>query len=136
MNLKFDVLSKELLDYVKQYGCRVLHLSSDVYSVDHLCIEGKNGEIEYLSINELRDILKQPNSRLNVDVVVIAIPESLKLAQLFVEMGVPHVIAFDFEHKLLSTFMDNVYTLPKRYDYIYDFCVEFYKNLIQEKTIV
>lgn len=31
--------------------------------------------------------------------------------------------------------MDNIYTLPKRYDYIYDFCVDFYKNLILEKTV-
>jgi len=45
-------------------------------------------------------------------------------------MGVSHVISFDFNHNFLSTFMYNVYLLPKRYDYIYDFCVEFYKNLI------
>ena len=61
---------------------------------------------------------------------MLAIPESKKLAAAFSEMGVPHVIGFDFKHKLLSTFMDNVYTVPKRYDYIYDFCVEFYKNII------
>jgi len=56
---------------------------------------------------------------------------------LFIEMGVPHVIAFDFEHKLYncSTFMDNVYTLPKRYDYIYDYCVGFYKHLILESSV-
>ena len=81
MNLKFDTLHRELLDYIRQHGCRVLHLSSDIYHPDYLCIEGKNGEIEYLSFSELKDILRPPNSgRLNVDVVVIANPESSRLA--------------------------------------------------------
>lgn len=43
INVKFDVLTRELLEYVKTYGCRVLHLSSDVYNPDYLCIEGKDG---------------------------------------------------------------------------------------------
>ena len=43
VNVKFDLLTRELLDYVRNYGCRVLHISSDVFSPDHLCIEGKNG---------------------------------------------------------------------------------------------
>lgn len=133
--MKFDVLSRELLEYVKNYGCRVLHLSSDVYHPDYLCIEGKNAEIEYISVIELKVLLKPSNSRLNVDLVVLAIPESQNLAQVFIDMGVPHVVSFDFKHKMLSTFMYNIYTLPKRYDYIYDFCVEFYKNILQEKSI-
>lgn len=54
---------------------------------------------------------------------------------MFVDLGVPHVIGFDLKQKMISTFIDNVYTRPKKYDYIYDFCVEFYKNLIQEKTV-
>ncbi|CDW81385.1 UNKNOWN [Stylonychia lemnae] len=136
VNLKFDILSLELLNYVKNYGCRVLHISSDVYSPDHLCIEGKNAEIQYIKIAELKNLLDPLESGLNVDLVVLAIPESQKLAQAFVEMGVPHVVSFDFKPNFLSNFMYNVYTLPKRYDYIYDFCVEFYKNLILEKTIL
>jgi hypothetical protein len=48
--LKFDILSKEMLEYVRAFGCRVLHISSDVYLSDSLCIEGDNGEIEYISI--------------------------------------------------------------------------------------
>eukprot|EP00347_Sterkiella_histriomuscorum_P024050 403332474 len=135
VNLKFDVLSRELLEYVKTYGCRVFHVSSDVYHPDYLCIEGKNAQIEYISIKEMKNLLKPANSRLNIDLVVLAIPESEKLAQAFVEMGVPHVVFFDFKQKLLSTFMYNIYTLPKRYEYIYDFCVEFYKHILQEKSI-
>lgn len=76
MNLKFDVLSRELLEYVKSYGCRVLHLSSDVYHQEYLCIEGKNAEIDYISIAELKTLLTTENTKLNVDLVVLAIPES------------------------------------------------------------
>ena len=135
VNLKFDILKRESLSYIKDYGCRVLHMSSDVFKNDTLCIEGNNGEIEYLSMDEIKKILRPNEGRLNVEVVVLAIPDCLELAQAFVDLGVPHVIAFDFKQSLLSTFMDNIYTLPKRYDYIYDFCVEFYKGLILEKTV-
>ena len=75
VNLKFDVLTRDLLDYVNTYGCRVLHLSSDVFTPDHLCIEGKDGQIEYISLSELKNLLGS-NGKLNVDVVVLAIPES------------------------------------------------------------
>ena len=135
VNIKFDNLTRDQLEYVRTYGCRVLHISSDVYNPDYLCIEGKNGEIQYLNFEDIKTILRPDNGRLNVDVVVVAIPESANIAQAFVELGVPHVIGFDFKSSLMSTFMDNIYTLPKRYDYIYDFCYEFYKNIILEKTV-
>jgi len=57
VNLKFDILSREILEYIKIFGCRVLHISSDVYLSDKLCIEGENGEVEYISMNEMKRIL-------------------------------------------------------------------------------
>ncbi len=66
-----------MLEYVKTFGCRVLHISSDVYLPDSLCIEGDNGEIEYISIKQLEKMLKPKEGRLNVDVVVVAMPESI-----------------------------------------------------------
>lgn len=52
------------------------------------------------------------------------------------ELGVPHVIAFNFMKPILpSSFMDNVQHLPKRFDKIYSFCVEFYLYIINECTI-
>lgn len=49
---------------------------------------------------------------------------------MFESLGVPHVIGFDLKQKLINTFVDNIYTRPKKYDYIKDFCVEFFKSLI------
>jgi hypothetical protein len=57
VNVKFDSLTKEVLDFIKNFGCRVLHLSSDVFKSDHLCIEGRNGTIEYVHIDELKKLL-------------------------------------------------------------------------------
>ena len=43
VKVKFDVLNRNLLEYVGEYGCRVLHLSSDIFEHDKLCIEGDFG---------------------------------------------------------------------------------------------
>jgi hypothetical protein len=43
INVKFDVLNRKLLESVGQFGCRLLHLSSDIFEPDKLCIEGDYG---------------------------------------------------------------------------------------------
>ena len=40
---------------------------------------------------------------LSIDVVVLAIPNSMVLAELFVELGVPHVICFNFSEEFMQT---------------------------------
>jgi hypothetical protein len=120
INVKFDSLTREVLGFIKKYGCRVLHLSSDVFKPDYLCIEGANGKIDYIHIDELKDLLKPANEeQLNVNLVVLAIPESKKLAKVFVDLGVKHVVAFDFD---VQIGMDNVKYLPKRFEQIYHIC--------------
>lgn len=52
----------DLLEYIKNYGCRVLHISSDVYNEDHLCIECENGIIKYLTVTELKEVLTSVSS--------------------------------------------------------------------------
>ena len=58
--MKFDILNREALEYIKTFGCRVLHLTSDVYLSDCLCIEDKHGAIEYLTLPELKKLLFLP----------------------------------------------------------------------------
>jgi hypothetical protein len=62
----------------------------------------------------------------------LAIPESKKLAQVFVDLGVKHVVAFDFDVKLG---MDSVKYLPKRFEQIYHICEQFYINIIKEYSV-
>ena len=43
INTRFETLTKDVLEYIREHGCRVLHLSSDVFKDGFLCIEGNNG---------------------------------------------------------------------------------------------
>jgi hypothetical protein len=108
INVKFETLTIDILNYVRDHGCRVLHLSSDVFKDDCLCIEGRNGKIEYLGLEELKRILKPTNGyNLNVDLVVLALPESSRLADVFVSLGVHHVVSFTFPcHIYTDSFID------------------------------
>jgi hypothetical protein len=132
INTRFETLTKDVLEYIKEHGCRVLHLSSDVFKDGFLCIEGNNGQIEYLDKDELKKILMPKNNdRLQVDVVVLAIPEVSNLAELFMELGVPHVVTFNFPSHLSTTsFMDMAIPFPKRFKKIYLILERFYANLI------
>jgi hypothetical protein len=116
---------------VRQYGCKILHLSSSVFEEDKLCIEGSNGVVEYLYKEQLRKILVnqyQNKKGLDVELLVLAIPESIEFAKLFLELGVKHVIAFSYEHYVRETsFISWVF------DFINKFCRGFYKNLLQNK---
>jgi len=51
VNVKFDILNRELIETIRQYGCKILHLSSHVFEEDRIAIECENGLIEYLTID-------------------------------------------------------------------------------------
>lgn len=57
--------------------------------------------MEYIHIDEMKNLLKTDNNKLPVDLVVIAIPDSIKIAKVFIELGVPHVVAFDFNESIV-----------------------------------
>jgi NADH/NAD ratio-sensing transcriptional regulator Rex len=130
VDVKFDLLNRELLENVIKYKCKILHLSSTVFDSERLCVEGEYGEIEYLSSEDIKSIFSSKDERLDVDVLVLAIPESTKIAQTFINLGVDHVIAFDFEQ-----FVKHDALIPKLYDFIYNFCITFYKELLSSMTV-
>ena len=88
-----DVLSKSTLKTILLGGCRVLNLSSDVSLRSKLCAETEFGEMEVLELAWLQNVAR---SRITIDVVLLNIPQSKKLGQQFVRLGVPHVVCFDF----------------------------------------
>ena len=51
VDVKFDLLNRDLLENVLKYKCKILHLSSSVFDEDRLCIEGDCGEVEYLNFD-------------------------------------------------------------------------------------
>jgi hypothetical protein len=51
VNLKFDILNREVIENAKQYGCKLFHISSHVFEEDKIALEGNNGLVEYLSMD-------------------------------------------------------------------------------------
>ena len=44
INIKYEILNMMQLEYLREYGCRILSLDSEINDPNgHLCIEGKNG---------------------------------------------------------------------------------------------
>jgi hypothetical protein len=74
INVKFDYFDKQLLDYVKNYGCRGFCFTSDIIDEQNLCIEGKMGELKTLSKQDLINYMKPNKGKLNIDTVVVGIP--------------------------------------------------------------
>ena len=74
-------MNKQQLDYIRDYGCRILEIHTNVYDADeNLCIEGENGTLVKLQTYELYNILKPKEGDLNVDVVFINVQNGEKIA--------------------------------------------------------
>jgi hypothetical protein len=133
VQVKFDTLTRKTLQQLKTSGCRVLQLSSDVWQDDCLCVEGRFGELEKISLEELQQILIPHGERLAIDVVVLAIPRSRMLAEIFIALGVPHVVCFDFSDSFMNLsycdFENHVYSA------MYEFCQDFYDHLVNEVSV-
>ena len=70
--IKFEFLNRQQLDYIRDYGCRILEIHPSVYDGENkLCIESENGQLIKLTPKELYDTLKPREGDLNVDVVFI-----------------------------------------------------------------
>ncbi len=77
--------------------------------------------IDYLDEDQIFEIFQTHRSSLNIELVILAMPESAKLAQTFIRLGIPHVIGFNFDY-----FMKYTRMIPKIYEFIYQFCLKFY----------
>ena len=66
-------------------------------------MEGEYGQIKKVHIKDLKNILKTKNNNLNIDLVILAIPNSVSIGQVFIDLGIPYVIAFDFNDNILGT---------------------------------
>lgn len=126
VNIKFDLLNRELINYIKNNGCKIWHISSQVYDRERLAIEGPNGLVEYLSRDDLRDMLGDRTKPLNVDLVVLALPLSDQiLAPLFVQLGVKNVVAFNFD-----LYVKHPTLIGKVQEMIFRFCLAFYSSIL------
>ena len=135
IRVKFDILTRENLKSIKNHGWRVLHLSSDEFRDLQLWAEGKHGELDWIEVSDLRELLLPFGGRLSIDVVVLAIPKSRLLAEVFIDLGVPHVVFFDFSDDFYNIYSKTDSTTNVLYEWIYSFCAEFYKNIVKGITV-
>lgn len=130
--IKFDFLTENnLKDNLSKVG-RVLHIGSDDYN-DHgsLFVEGPDAESYELTPNQIEDLLM--TSRCVYDLVILAIPQSKKLAKIFVENNIPHVICFEF----LDEFIKQSECLPliSFNKIIHEFTIAMLNCIILEQTV-
>ncbi len=131
----FDTLSLSTLQNVLSKSCAVLHLSSDYYTKGTMGLEGELGNLEQIPLAELQKILEPVISTCQCKVVVVAIPESKDIAQMFVKLGVPHVVYFDFSAGDFQDYEHQVDIRSIKYESIYQFCISFYKGLLENRRV-
>ena len=73
MNVTFQILNIKQLQKIKENGCSILSLDSEILDNDgKLCIEGESGRLQKLSAQDLKCLLKsEDNSKLKIDVVIV-----------------------------------------------------------------
>lgn len=78
---------------------------------------------------------------LQVEVVGIALPLSVSIAQVFKNLKVKHILCFDTLHEE-RVLIEKPPELQEdaierfKFNYIYEFCVRFYSGLVHEKTVI
>ena len=96
LHVKFDILTKKNLNEVVHRGSKLLHITSNIVRKDHsrLCFEDRFGECKVLKMKQYSDMLRQYQVASNIEVVGIAIPQSLDIGEVFKQRGVKHVLCF------------------------------------------
>ena len=91
IKIRKNILTVNNLEYIKNYGCRVLVLFSSMFDgLGNLIVENDNGELMKLDQVELTKILK-PNEedlKLNINVVFVNIVNGQSIANIFKNFGV------------------------------------------------
>lgn len=145
VQIKFDTLTENLLKYVGKVGTRVLHLTSDCIDSDMLILEAENGKCHKMHTEELYKLFENylihdhrlKDERLPIDVVVLAIPDSMKIGKIFERLGVPHVLVFELEQTSeAEPDYDEATLMPFRFNWIYTFSIAFYTSLVNGLTVL
>ena len=80
-------------------GRRVLFLSSDVPLPEEFRVDVPLAELDQIEFPWLQKLAQNKDE---IDVVMVRIPKSRRLAQAFVQMGFKHVICFDMQLEVFS----------------------------------
>jgi len=82
-----------LLRKPRQTSCELKVSNGYLFQIHPLTFYiGPYGSLDLIEISDFRELIFPVGARLSIDVVVLAIPKSRILAEVFVDLGVPHVI--------------------------------------------
>ena len=126
VNVKVDYLNKNSLRMVDSIS-KILILDSDVFEPNHLVVEGKNSEAEFIPIENIKKVLGHDFK--GVEVVIFAIPQSERLAEYFYrQLNVSHAIAFNFPSITQSEVHGTLNLLTRKV--VINFYTTFYTKLL------
>ena len=95
IKLQYDTLNRQNLENLRDYGCRILVISSSKHDdAGNICLEGNNGEIEKMTVRELEELLQPQNGNFKVDAVFVNIDKGKRIAKVFQNLGVPQIFTF------------------------------------------
>jgi ABC-type Fe3+/spermidine/putrescine transport system ATPase subunit len=131
IHIKFDYLTENNFKEILTQMGRVLHLSSDEYSYNgSIFVEGENGESCEIPIDRLKEIVS--STKCSYELVIVAIPQSKEIAQVFIESGVQNVVCFEFDEEFIQQ-GQQLPSLP--FNLCHDFSVTMLSELINENTL-
>lgn len=132
--LKFEIGTRMNLIQQIEQGCRVLHISSMIPHSEKLVLENQDFSADVVTIELLEKLLEDKLVVHGVELIVLAMPFSFKLAEFFhTRLKVPSVICFDFKQVSQVKYLTQ---LQKMFEIsIEKFCISFYHNIIEGKQI-
>ncbi len=131
----FDTLTKESLKQSLMRSCVVLHVSSDFGVPGIVSLEGAMGELEQVPLDDFKKLLRDPIRTSQCKLVAVFMPRGLEIAQAFVDLGVPHVVYYNFESANLNAYKDRIPIGLVNQAAALSFSTEFHKNLIGGETV-
>jgi hypothetical protein len=131
--MNFDILNEDNLEEVFKSGCRILHISNEVYdNSDSLYVEDKLGMTVEINSSKLVSLLAKYGPLL--DLIILAFPQSMTLGEFLIRNGIPNVICFHFKKEFLKLNTD--YPIFSVSNIFLKFTKKLLKNLIKkEKTL-
>ena len=129
--VKKNILDLKSLENVRDYGCRILVLSSSMFSQEgDLYIEIEKGAASKIDIMTLYNTLKpkREGSKLNVDVVFVNVINGEKIANVFKKLGVVQVFTYEEGGTVPGIIKD------RTREFMRAFSIEMIKKLMNEET--
>ena len=132
--VKFDILTNQFVKEIAKNGSKLLHITSDIEAPKKLCVEGRWGVCNDITLKSMEKTFKQISPfGLQIDVVGIALPNSTDIGHVFKNANVKHVLCFDIDNPDMTPgqFDDEQsdQIVRFRYNYIYNFCLQFYMGI-------